>query len=98
MSDSITFNVRFSGSYNLLKWILLKYREELPYEGMVIKYMNDVLYTNNSSYGWNKYGVPNRVWNILHKDLTMARLLGKIKDEEAKTLEQLKEEFKSIKR
>lgn len=93
MNEPITFNLRFSGSYDLLKWIVSKYKKELPYDGMVIKFMNDTFYTKDSSYSWNKNGVPTRVWNVLNKDLVMATLLGRIKEEDAKTLEQLKEEF-----
>jgi hypothetical protein len=37
--------------------------------------------------------VPNRVWNLIHKDLIMLRLLGGIKEDEIMTLEDLEEEF-----
>ena len=89
------FNIRFSGDYQLLKWIIKKYKKALPYNGEVLRFSASLPYCKSMCHDWNNYGVPTRVWNSLHKDLVIARLLGKINDDEIKTLIDLKEEFKT---
>lgn len=87
------FNIRFTGDYQLLKWIINKYKGRLPYNG-IMDFMNQNLYSaKNTAWFWEKGGVPQRVWNSIHKDLIMARLTGRIKDEEIRTLTELKNEF-----
>lgn len=87
------FNVEFRGSYSLLKWIIAKYKKELPYNGLILNFIHQIHYTRNVCANWEAYGVPSRVWNSVHKDLIMANLMQRIKDEDVKDLEQLKEEF-----
>jgi hypothetical protein len=73
-----SLNIDFNGSYDLLVWILKKYKKQLPYNGE-IKYfalMNN--YTLYCSTHWKHYGVNSRVWNTLHKDLTIAFLMNRI--------------------
>jgi len=89
------FNIRFSGDYDLLKWIIKKYKNALPYNGEVLRFSASLPYCKSMCHDWNHYGVPTRVWNSLHKDLVIARLMGKIKDEDVRTLEQLRQEFKN---
>lgn len=81
---------QFSGSYELLKYILAKYKEELPYKGKIkYFYIYNGYYRTASNFSFN--GVNNKVWISLNKDLTIANLQGKIKN--LLTLEQLKQEF-----
>ena len=90
----IDLNIKFNGDYCLLKWIIKKYQGILPYNGiMEFSYTN--LYTKNTSHFWNLNGVPTRVWNQLHKDFVIARLMGRIKDEEVMTFEEMETEFES---
>jgi hypothetical protein len=92
------FNIRFSGDYDLFKWIIAKYKHELPYCGEIGIYTVDNHYSkNNSTWFWKERGVPTRAWNGLWKDLVIARLMGRIKEEEVRTLEQLEEEFNNLK-
>jgi len=90
----IEFNVRFTGSYELLKWVIKKYKNELPYCGSILNYGKKNHYSEkNLSFFWKRNGVPVRAWNQLHKDLVMARLIGRIKDKDVKSLEELGGEF-----
>ena len=92
--NDIEFNVTFHGEYSLLKKILMKYKKELPYEGSVMTFVDSLPYALGSTgNNWNKYGVPVRVWNCLHKDLTIARLMGRIKEGDIRTLEELRIEL-----
>jgi len=87
-------NRGFSGSYGLLKWIIRKYHKELEYNGSIMKFTLHNHYTTSiCSSKWKHEGVGYRVWAILEKDLIIATLMGKVKDEDAKTLLQLKEEY-----
>lgn len=73
-----SFNITFFGSYELLVWILKKYKKELPYGGKIKQF---IFYNNYSLYcstHWKRYGVIPRVWNTLNKDLHIAFLMGKI--------------------
>jgi len=90
------FNIRFSGDYQFFKWIIKKYKKELPYNGEIGIYTEDNFYSkNNSTWFWAERGVPTRAWNSLYKDLIMARLMGRIKEDQIRTLEELEEEFKN---
>lgn len=92
------FNTRFTGDYELFKWIIKKYKTELPYNGEIGIYTRDNFYSkNNSTHFWNKSGVPVRAWNGLHKDLVMAHLMGKIKEDNVRNFKQLKEEYLEFK-
>lgn len=71
-------NITFHGSYDLLVWILKKYRNQLPYNGEVKQFVLQNNYTLYCSTHWKKYGVNSRVWNAIHKDLLIAFLMGKI--------------------
>ena len=75
---SINLNIKFNGSYNLFKWILNKYRDQLPYNGEVKQFAINNNYCPNICDQWRNYGVGYRVWNLLHKDLTIAFLMNKI--------------------
>lgn len=97
MNDLI-INVSFRGDYSFLKWVIKKYKSELPYNGEVIQFTKSLpVIANSTGFNWIKYGVPSRTWNSLHKDLVIARLMGKIKDEDVRTLEELKKEYDSLK-
>lgn len=86
-----SLNTTFKGSYPLLKWIIKKYKDELPYCGEILQFASANSYSKNISYAWEHWGVPPRAWNGLHKDLVIFTLIGKIK--EPKTLDELKREF-----
>lgn len=84
----------FSGSYDLLKWILKKYENELEYRGSIMRFTAYNHYTTSiCSSKWKHEGIGYRVWAILEKDLIIARLMGKIKEEDVRSLNQLKSEF-----
>ena len=87
------FNVRFSGEYRLLKWIIKNYKDELPYDGEIMRFAYALPYGKSISFDWENYGVPSRVWNSLHKDLTIAALMSKIVESNFKTLQELKKEY-----
>ena len=87
------FNLRFSGNYDLFKWILKKYENQLPYSGQVKIYSQANNYSENTTWKWRHIGLPPRAWNGLHKDLVIARLMGRIKDHEVMNLEELKKEY-----
>lgn len=95
-NDEITLNIEFSGEYNLLKWVLKKYEKALPYKGEILRFARQSGYSKNVSHFWQHYGVQRRAWNVLHKDLVIARLLGKIKDEDVMNLWELKAEFEDM--
>lgn len=84
-------NIKFKGSYALLKYIIKKYQNELPYAGSIIEFGRQTLYSKDISYSWEHYGVQPRAWNGLNKDLIIYRLIGKITDN--LSLEDLKKEF-----
>lgn len=75
---SIDLNLHFNGSYSLFRWILRKYKKELPYNGEVKQFALANNYCPKICDHWRNYGVGYRVWNLLHKDLTIAFLMNKI--------------------
>lgn len=89
--QNFTLNVRFTGDYEFLKWILKKYKNQLPYDGEILKFASQTFYSKDISYSWRRFGVQVRAWNQLHKDLIIAHLIGRI--EEPKTLQELQQEF-----
>lgn len=100
MIENQVFYTEFSNSsYDLLKWVLKKFKKELPYNGGVVEFLKRSHYsTTNSSNYWKEFGVPNRIWLFLHKDLVIARSIGRIKKGDFESLEDLAEEFNNINR
>lgn len=90
------FNIRFSGSYELLKWVLQKYKSELPYNGEIFRFAVSNRYSENTCNHWSYRGVNERVWNMIHKDLVIANLMGAVKDEDVRDLDCLKKEFEAL--
>lgn len=87
-------NTKFEGSYELLKYIISKYE---IYGSQITRFSTENNYSISSCKTWSKNNkVPIRVWNIIHKDLVMLRLLGKIKEDQVMTLEALENEFQSL--
>lgn len=76
--EEIDLNIKFSGDYYLLLWILRKYKKELPYQGCIKYFALNNNYSLKVCDAWRRYGVGYKVWNILHKDLTILFLMGKI--------------------
>jgi len=91
-------NLRFSGSYYLLKWILAKYKKELPYGGEIKQFSLQNHYSINICDQWRNYGVGYRVWNIIHKDLLIAHLVGKIESLKDSSLHKLKGDYEAWKK
>jgi hypothetical protein len=90
-SLDIDLNTDFEGSYKLLKYIVEKYK---IYNAQITKFVTDNNYGISATSSWRKKDVvPNRVWNLIHKDLIMLRLAGKIPEEDIMTLEELQDEF-----
>lgn len=89
--DKPEINVTFQGDYDFLKWIINKYKNQLPYNGEILMFGRKIHYSKNISHSWNRYGVNPRIWNFIHKDLLIAYLSGKIN--EFKTLYELNEEY-----
>jgi hypothetical protein len=83
-------NTKFEGSYQLLKYIVEKYG---IYNSQITKFITENNYGISASSKWRKEKVPNKVWNLVHKDLIMLRLMGKILEHEVMTLEELEAEF-----
>jgi hypothetical protein len=86
-------NINFNGSYALLKYIVQKYE---IYNSEITKFITENNYGISATSSWRKKGVPPRVWNLVHKDLIMLRCLGRMKEDEVMTLEQLEREFECI--
>ena len=83
-------NIKFHGSYDLLKYIIEKYN---IYNSKITQFITDNCYSISASSSWRKKDVPFRVWNIIYKDLLIMRLCGK----DVKMLDELQQEFKSLK-
>jgi hypothetical protein len=84
-------NTKFNGSYELLEYVLKKYKSELPYNGEVSELAKQYSFFKDIKYTWQKYGVHNRLWALIRKDLTILYLCGKL--ETNISLEELKIEF-----
>lgn len=95
MIDPIDMNIKFSGSYYLFLWILRKYKKELPYNGEVKQFALANNYSFKICDQWRNYGIGYRVWNLLHKDLTIAFLMGRI---EIANLEDLRSSYEDWKK
>lgn len=67
----------FSGSIDFLNFVLSKYN---LYGGSVRQFLLDNKWNNprQVKYSWSINGIPQRAWNILHKDLLIIHLMGKI--------------------
>jgi len=87
-------NKSFSGDYELLIYILKKYKTLLPYLGSVQELARQYKYDVSSPHKWKSNGVPTRVWLTLQKDLTIIFLMGKL--DQIVSLEDLKIEFNKI--
>lgn len=85
---AIDLNIKFKGSYELLCWILKRYKKELPYSGYIGHFATANNYYFSCSKEWKRYGVNYKVWNLLHKDLVIGYLMNKI---EVANLNQLQE-------
>lgn len=91
--EKIIFATNFTGSYDLFKYIIESYRDELPYCGFIRNFVMDNKYSEKVHSNWRcKNGINHKVWNLLQKDLTIAWLCGMIKDKPFK-LELIKLEF-----
>lgn len=71
---------RFSGEYMFMRWVLARFQQELPYAGRVDMFALNNQYSEKVCNAWNLGGVHPRVWNVLQKDLIIAHLVGKIKE------------------
>lgn len=79
--EKVIFNCNFAGSYDLFKYIIQTYRDELPYNGLIKNFVIDNNYSETTHISWAcTAGVNARIWNTLQKDLTIAWLCGRIKD------------------
>ena len=94
-NEDISLTAKFSGSYELLKYIIRKYGKYM-YCGQILQFALQNNYTIACSTNWKRNGVQMRVWNALHKDLVILRLSGKVTEDEVMSLEDLKEEFNRI--
>lgn len=84
----------FSGCYDLFKYVIRKYKTELPYNGSVIKTLESYCYRREHHF--DRDGVTIKIWIMLNKDLFIAALMGRMKLEDYKTLHELKNEFKEL--
>lgn len=86
--------VCFSGSYDLLKWIIKKYS---LYGGQINKFYeknNYRLTQGRHLSSPREKGVSNKTWNSLHKDLMILKLIRRI---EFENLEDLYNEYEAMK-
>ena len=91
---SLNLNIKFNGSYYFLHWVLKKYKTQLPYNGELKQFALQSNYSEKSIDKWRVFGVGNRVWNILHKDLTILYLTNKIPIANLFELEKMYESWK----
>lgn len=84
-------HLNFKGNFDLLEYILSKYKflAVSPYQ-LAKQYKYDV--SNVHKWRYNK--IPQRFWLLLQKDITIAFLMGKIK--ENISLNDLKDEFENL--
>jgi hypothetical protein len=75
---NININIKFNGSYLFFRWVLQHYKNQLPYNGEVKQFAIENNYCPKICDQWRNYGVGYRVWNLLHKDLIISFLIGKI--------------------
>jgi len=93
-TKEINLNIKFNRSYIFFKWILQKYKTQLPYNGEIKQFAITNNYCHKICDQWRNYGVGYRVWNLLHKDLIISFLMGKIDNLD---LYQLEREFLELK-
>lgn len=86
--------IKFSGSYQFLRWVLYKYKAELPYKGEVKQFAVLNNYCEDICNHWRNCGVGYRVWTLLQKDLVISHLMDKI---EVFDLKDLQKEYLSPK-
>jgi len=93
-TKEINLNIKFNRSYIFFKWILQKYKIQLPYNGEIRQFAITNNYCPKICDQWRNYGVGYRVWNLLHKDLIISFLIGKIDNLD---LYELEREFLELK-
>jgi hypothetical protein len=93
-NKEINLNIKFNRSYIFFKWILQKYKIQLPYNGEIRQFAITNNYCPKICDQWRNYGVGYRVWNLLHKDLIISFLMGKIDNLD---LYELEREFLELK-
>ncbi len=93
-SEKVDLSIKFNGSYYLFRWILKKYKNDLPYNGQIKQFAIQNNYGAGVCDQWRNYGVGNRVWNLLHKDLTILYLTNKIRVANLFELQKLHEAWK----
>ena len=93
-SEKADLSIKFNGSYYLFRWILKKYKNDLPYNGQIKQFAIQNNYGAGVCDQWRNYGVGNRVWNLLHKDLTILYLTNKIQVANLFELQKLHEAWK----
>jgi len=93
-SEKIDLSIKFNGSYYLFRWILKKYKNDLPYNGQIKQFAVQNNYGAGVCDQWRNYGVGNRVWNLLHKDLTILYLTNKIQVANLFELQKMHEAWK----
>jgi hypothetical protein len=93
-TKEINLNIKFNRSYIFFKWILQKYKIQLPYNGEIRQFAITNNYCPKICDQWRNYGVGYRVWNLLHKDLIISFLIGKI---DTTDFYQLEREFLELK-
>ncbi len=90
---SLSLPTPFTGSLDLLKFILTEYNIN---NGNIAEFAKANGFNASSKKpcrSWDDYGVPLRIWNICYKNLT---ILSLEKNQEIITLQELKQQFNSI--
>lgn len=92
MDNNCSLTSIFSGSYDLLKFIITKYN---IYDSKVSILVTGYNYKDKQRWAdcpkwWHYQGVPLKVWNLLYKDLTILKLQGNIN---FNNLEELRDEY-----
>ena len=90
-------NTNFKSTYQVLEYVLNKYNIA---NGDVRQFAGNNFYNLTDPrpvLTWKKNNkVPNKLWNLLHKNLVLLRVSGKIKDSDIMSLEDLEQEFKFL--
>ena len=91
--NAYPLSIAFSGSLDLLKFILKKYT---LYNGSYIRFLKSINYKvhQRRSAKFYQYGISARIWNTLYKELIILKLRGVI---EFDTMNKLLEEYESTK-
>ena len=76
---------------DFIKWVLNSYKL-----GTINGYIQNK-WTPSATYQWGvSYGMPNTLLELIQKDILIARLCGKVSQDDCKTLDELFEDYQEL--